>query len=253
MPRTNPQSRNVGNLGDILKHAALVEIASLLASAGAAVRFVDTHTYLLHAPLADGPRWNHEVDDLAAAHAAYGRYAALERASLAHSKRYRCSSGLVIDVLGLRRGVTTLGEADATTRAELREQIGGEHLPDVTIAHDAVSALSAPPTSTSASSAADGALLVHIDPFALSPTLWASLAPALDAACARAATAAVLAYRYTRGARSAWPKAPVGTFGPVAQTRGGPHEVAVYASPSIVNDVSDACGRLGWNLAQRDL
>ena len=122
-PLTNRQSRSVGNLGDILKHAALVELASLLASRGAPVSHVDTHTFLLHAPAADRARWTREVDDLAARHPAYARYAALERAFFERTTHYRCSSGLVLDVLSDRRHCAVLGEANARTRAELAEQI----------------------------------------------------------------------------------------------------------------------------------
>ena len=68
-------------------------------------------------------------------------YAARERDALARTGRYRCSSGLVLDALGDRRGATTLGEADAATRAELREQIAHEQLADVLVVDDAVAAL----------------------------------------------------------------------------------------------------------------
>ena len=45
----NIQSGNVGNLGDILKHAALVELGSLLRSRNPDGRsnYLDTHTFLL--------------------------------------------------------------------------------------------------------------------------------------------------------------------------------------------------------------
>jgi hypothetical protein len=87
---------------------------------------------------------------------------------------------------------------------------------------------------------------VHVDPFSLTPDRWARLAPALDAACAGAADAVIVVYRYTRSARSAWPTAPEGTLGPVTQIRGGPHEIAAYASPGAADEVRDVCDALGW-------
>ena len=75
---TNRQSRSVGNLGDVLKHGVLVELAGRLASP--TLRYVDTHTFLLHAPAADPVRWSNEIDALVAAHPAYARYAALDLA-----------------------------------------------------------------------------------------------------------------------------------------------------------------------------
>ena len=91
-------------------------------------------------------------------------------------------------------------------------------------------------------------LLLHIDPFSLSPELWRSLAPALDALCEPSADVAIVVYRYSRNARSPWPASPRGTHGPVAETRGGPHELAAYASPGMTSAVQDACASLGWRI-----
>jgi len=59
--------------------------------------------------------------------------------------------------------------------------------------------------------------------------------------------AVVVVYRYTRSGRSAWPDAPEGTVGPVAQIRGGPHEIAAYASRGVAAAVRDVCAGLGWH------
>ncbi len=236
---TNRQSRSVGNLGDVLKHGVLVELAGRLASP--TLRYVDTHTFLLHAPAADPVRWSNEIDALVAAHPAYARYAALERASLSRASHYRCSSGLMLDVLGDRRGNLVLGEANPLTRAQLEEQITEERHANVEVAPDAAVALTL-------AGASAGPLLIHVDPFSLSPELWASLAPALDALGERSSAMALVAYRYTRSAPSAWPVAPVGTLGPVAQIRGGPHELAAYASAALRDTVREVCASLGWQL-----
>ena len=124
MPRTlNRQLGNVGNLGDIIKHAALVELAGLLAGGRADVSFVDTHTFQLQAPLPDRARWDREVDALTALHPDYERYATLERAALGRNGTYRCSSGLVLDALRDRRACAVLGEANSASRAELSAQV----------------------------------------------------------------------------------------------------------------------------------
>lgn len=241
----NRQVRSVGNLGDILKHAALIELASKLRERCGSVRYIETHTFLLHAPASDLTRWTREIETLVAEREAYARYAAIERAHLARTGRYRCSSGLVIDQLGEHRSSTWLGEAHAETRDELRAQVEEEQLSLVTIVKDAEDAL------REAVIPEGSALLVHIDPFSLSPELWARLAPALDASCARAGETAVVVYRYTRSAPSAWPIAPNGTLGPVAKTRGGPHELAVYTSIGIADSVREICFNLGWQLEPR--
>ena len=241
MPRTpNRQLGNVGNLGDIIKHAALVELAALLAGGRADVSFVDTHTFQLQAPLLDRARWDREVDALAARHPAYERYATLERASLGRSGYYRCSSGLVLDALRDRRACAVLGEANAASRAELSAQVAAERFANVLVVDDAAR------IDDAARVPSRGALLVHVDPFTLSAELWSRIAPALSAMSGRSADAAFVLYRYSRNARAPWPDAPAGTSGPLTETRGGPHEVAAYASPGIAEAVCNTCAALGW-------
>lgn len=237
---TNRQLGNVGNLGDVIKHAALVELAALLAQAPERVSFVDTHAFQIHAPLADPARWAREVEALVCSHVAYARYAELERAALARDNHYLCSSGLVLETLGEKRACAVLGEANAASRAEIAAQIATEQLANVLIAEGAArvdDGMRVP---------AGGALLVHVDPFALSAALWSEIAPALDAMCSRSAVAVVVVYRYSRSAAAPWPIAPASTTGPVATTRGGPHEVAAYASAEIAGAVLEVCASLGW-------
>jgi 23S rRNA A2030 N6-methylase RlmJ len=240
--RVNRQSRNVGNLGDIMKHAALVELASMFAKSSSQVSYVETHSFLLHAPLSDREKWEREVNGLVSKHPAYARYTAFEQQSLARKDRYRCSSGLVMDVLGEARVSAVLGEANGITRAELSEQIRQEHLTNVLVVDDAAA------IDRDARAQPGAALLVHVDPFSLTPELWKSIAPALDAISARSTEAALVVYRYTRNAPSPWPTAPAAMLGPVAQTRAGPHEMAAYASPASVIAVSEVCQALGWRL-----
>jgi len=237
---TNRQTGNVGNLGDIIKHAALMDLAAALARAHAEVSYVDTHTFLLHAPLADRDRWSREVDALATMHPGYARYAELQRDSLARTSEYRCSAGLVLDVLGEKRVCAVLGEANPATRAELSAQLAAESRTNVYVVNDAAR------VDEDARVPRSGALLVHVDPFTLSPELWPSIAGALDALVSRSADAAILVYRYSRNASTPWPTAPKGAEGPVAEHRGGPHAFAVYASPAIADAVRHVCNALGW-------
>jgi hypothetical protein len=158
--------RQLGNVGDILKHAALVELAAWLARERADVSFVDTHTFQLQAPLPDRARWEREVDALAARHPAYERYATLERSSLGRNGHYRRSSALVLDALGDRRACAILGEANAASRAELSAQIAADRFENVLVVEDAAR------VDDVARVPGGGTLLVHVDPFRLSSELW---------------------------------------------------------------------------------
>jgi hypothetical protein len=240
--RINRQSGNVGNLGDIIKHAVLVELASMLARLGAPVSFVDTNTFLLHAPLAIPVRFDRDLAAHVERYPAAQRYASLARAYLDRTGEYRCSSGLMLDVLGARRGWAVLGEANGRTRLELKEQIAAEGHENVEVVEDAsgVDRNQRVPAGT--------ALLVHVDPFALTPEVWAPMAPALDALSARSAAAVFVLYSYTRAARTEWPTPPTGTTF-VAENRGAPHEVAVYASPALREVVGAISASLGFRTA----
>ncbi len=212
----------------------------MLAARSSSVSYVDTHGFLLQASLADPERWRREIEAHVERNPAYERYAARERASLAGTGHYRCSSGLVIDTLGDARGRAVLGEANAATRAELHGQIAEEHLSNVFVVDDAVS------VDELARVPRGGALLVHVDPFSLTPALWATLVGSLDAMSERSTESVFVVYRYSRSARAPWPAAPAGTLGPIAEIRGGPHEIAVYASAGLTDGVCEICHALGF-------
>lgn len=240
----NRQSGHVGNLGDIIKHALLVEIASMLRDLGEPVSFVDTNTFLLHAPLANQERFQRESEAHVAKHPAAVRYLERERESLERTGEYRCSSGLVLDVLGDRRGCAVLGEANGLTRATLKEQLREEGHADVHVVDDASG------VDRGGWVPAGGASLVHVDPFALTPQLWAPMVPALNAIAGRSASAVFVLYSYIRAFRTEWPAPPTGTSF-IAENRGAPHEVAIYASPSLTEPVESLALSLGFRLAAR--
>ena len=91
--RVNSQDRNVGNRGDILKHAALVALAELMATR-TNLRYLETHAYRLVAPC-DAERWSLELHSLRRDHA-FERYAALEKTWVERGL-YRCSVGLALE------------------------------------------------------------------------------------------------------------------------------------------------------------
>jgi 23S rRNA A2030 N6-methylase RlmJ len=237
----NRQSGHVGNLGDIIKHAALVELGSLLIDRGEPVSFVDTHTFRLHSPLAVPVRFHRELAEHVARYPAAARYAELERAHLEGTGDYRCSSGLMLDVLREHRVCAVLGEANGLTRAELKEQIAQEGHANVHVVDDASA------VDRGGWVPAGGALLVHVDPFALTPADWAPLAPALDAISARASASAFVIYSYTRAHRTEWPAPPANTTF-IAESRSAPHECALYASALVADAARDIGASLGWRL-----
>jgi hypothetical protein len=241
----NRQLGHVGNLGDIIKHAALLELATMLARGGPThgVSFVETHTFQLHAPLPEPDRWTKQIASHRSKHAAYMRYEEAERHSLSRTGRYRCSSGLVLDALGNRLSRAVLAESNAASRAEIASQLRAENRGNVALVDDA-SAID-----RDSFISAGGALLVHVDPFALTETAWSSFEGPLSSIIARSADAVMVVYRYSRGARTDWPRTNMSL---VAETRGGPHEVCAYASTEIADEVRGVCAALGWGVTDSD-
>lgn len=235
----NRQTGHVGNLGDIIKHAVLVELGALLTETGSPVSFVDTHTFRLHAPLSRAERFHRELAAHLEQYPAAVRYAEIERAYLGRTGDYRCSSGLMLDVLGEHRVCAVLAEANGRTRAELTEQIAEEGHANVHVVDDASA------VHRGAWVPVGGSLLVHVDPFALTPAVYAPIAPAIDTLAARASAAVFVFYSFIRAGRTPWPEPPPGTTF-IGENRGAPHEVAVYASPSVRDRVAVVCDALGF-------
>lgn len=92
----NVQDINVGNLGDILKHAALMNISELiLGKCGCDTAYIDTHTYKLYARFPYPRKWREDTDNLNR-YTQYNQYIEAQNKAL-EDDLYRCSSGLIID------------------------------------------------------------------------------------------------------------------------------------------------------------
>jgi hypothetical protein len=113
----NTQDSNVGNRGDILKHAALVALGESM-SPHAHLRYLETHAYRLVAAC-DSERWRRELLSLGR-HRASKRYVDLEKTWI-EGGRYRCSVGLILDLLPGARLI--LAEQHGPTRLQLLAQL----------------------------------------------------------------------------------------------------------------------------------
>ncbi|MFZ5476461.1 MAG: hypothetical protein ACOZNI_06750 [Myxococcota bacterium] len=204
----NVQEGNVGNRGDVLKHEALVAFAELLLARNpGGVRHVETHAFRLDAPLSRP--WT-----------GTGRYAELEAPWVAKG-RYRCSAGLVADVLG-PAGRLVLAEADPETRAALAAQVAAEGLRLELLVEDALLLASRelPPM----------AMLVHVDPFDHPARYWPTVSHLLRWRGDR--DAIVVAFAYDRGGPIEWPGAPEGTVA-IGARWDAPYGLAAWATRGI--------------------
>ena len=233
----NPQYGNMGNLGDILKHGALVELAAMLSSPGARpVAYVETHAFVLQAPMASGDRWQQEVAVELNSWPGYQRYYERE-ARAVREGYYRCSCGLALDCLP--SATLYLAEANPATRAILLEQLAAESITPACLLTEAEG------FAHLESSPEPRPLLMLVDPFDTPHAYWSAVSNLTSALCGPQEAGAIEAFAYNDHPID-WPEPPPWFIGPVASINRTPFHLAVYATVSSANQVRSMLLRLGW-------
>lgn len=235
----NKQYNNVGNTGDILKHAALLELAQLISEqpGDAALNYLDTHAFVAEAPVANA-NWRDEAQALVERWPAYARYLALQ-GPYVQKGGYLCSSGLGASLLPTARLV--LCEHDASTRAALRAQFARMQCGPVQILEDVSCG------SLASEAEAAGSLLALVDPFMLSERDWAGACCAVARLWRPGADGLLVVFTFDREATAVnWPAAPDGWEGPVAQIGRAPYFLALYATGDIAAAAVARLVALGW-------
>jgi len=234
----NVQHRNVGNLGDIHKHAALVEMASLVQSRNPAetINYLDTHTFLLQTNVADAGSWREET-----AEPHYRRYREIE-SSKVDKGRYLCSTGLALELLTAPR--LFLAEHHEATRCELKEQLSQENTHPQILAKE-IGGLGAIDLSGHA-----GPLVALFDPFAMSDEEllreWDIARRAAASLTATGKDGVILTFQWRRAKEGIALDAPEGYDGPVATISDAPYHLAMYATAGLAKGAGASLRSLGW-------
>ena len=240
----NPQLSNVGNLGDIIKHAALVELAKLIQSRNQdeKINYLDTHTYLLESTCSNGG-WRKETAELLSSYARYGNYIALESATV-DSGQYLCSSGLALAVL--KEPALFLAEADDDTRKELSSQLAASGIKPQIFFADMKGYSFLQPIEK------QGPTLAIVDPFKLNDTQWREIwddaKNGITAIHKDGSDGIVLVFNYDTEKPATWFEPPQGFEGPVMSHASGKYHFAAYCTPAIRDSVLNTLDRLGWHL-----
>jgi hypothetical protein len=233
----NPQYDNMGNLGDILKHGALVELAAMMRNTEARpVAYVETHAFVLRAPMARGDRWQHEVAAELNTWPGYQRYYERE-ARAVEEGYYRCSCGLALDFLPSTS--LYLAEADPPTRTILLEQLAAEAITPACLLTEAEE------FAKLESSPEPRPLLMLVDPFDTPHAYWPVVRNLTSALCGPQEAGAIEAFAYTDEPID-WPEPPPWFIGPVASVDRAPFHLAVYATVGSADQVRSLLLRLGW-------
>lgn len=251
--RVNKQLKNVGNLGDILKHGALVRLAQLMRNRAikAPLLYFDTHAFLLQAPWNEELSWKRAVNQQLAAYPYYKDYVRLQVERLGRGEPYRCSAGLVIDVIRDIPHRIYLAEKDPQTREQLQEQVRAEMIRGVSVVENARQFSDTPPLGGEdfEYEKEDVALLALVDPFVLDHAEWAEIARVLAGFITPQSYGVIQLFDYHKpdAPQPHWPQPPEGFLGPVATHVQGPFRHAVFATERMVEPVQEAVRMLGWS------
>lgn len=245
----NKQFGNVGNLGDILKHAALTSLVKLLHAPGRRLVSVDTHAFQLEAPCRNPAQWLAETQRECAQHPALESYIELQSRVGETPSRYRCSSGLVLDVwlgLGHDPPALILAESDADSRTRLKKQLKAAQVEPHAVLDDAKELPAVTPPDADV-------MYALVDPFVLDRLLWDPISKGLAhlAQSVKHAVVEVFTFDSTKDPIE-WPVAPPGFKGPIATMHRPPYHLTTYATEGIAEDCERACAELGWTVEQAD-
>ena len=239
MAVSNPQDGNVGNLGDILKHATLVQLAKVFAEQVPDTKYyLDSHSYLYQSRLVN-PDWQEQCQALHAQSALYQDYIELEAPYIKRGE-YLCSSGLVNKILPDAH--LLLCESNKSTREWLLQQLADNKIDYYTVKEQLAS------WAKGKSFQRLPNLLALIDPFELTAPLWQAVGKCLGKMLDKNAPAIMLMFDYSNQANKDWPSAPPGWQGPLASIAAPPYQLAVYATATFVQPVQTRLEKLGWDV-----
>lgn len=237
----NIQTRNVGNRGDILKHAALVQLALVYADTTVpnSIVYLDTHAYLLQSRLAN-TNWQQETQTFLNKYPAYQEYYNIETPYV-QSGNYLCSGGLINACLP--ESYKILCENHQVTRRLLKQQLNERDLHSVVVFND-VSEMGMNLEKN------DASLLILVDPFCLSKEIWQTSLAAIDVLSGPKSNGLLLVFTYDKYSNCiTWPEAPKNWLGPIARITHAPYFLAVYTTDSMKFAVQKRLIKLGWQLA----
>lgn len=249
----NKQLDNVGNLGDILKHGALVRLAKLMRTKAikAPLLYFDTHAFLLNAPWTNELKWKQAVNQQLAERPYYKDYVRLEANRLDKDEPYRCSAGLVIDVINDVPHRIYLAEKDEDTRNELQKQVRSEPIRCDRIVKSArkLAKIDPPGGGDYNYEKTDVAVFALIDPFELDHDEWDDISGVVADFTLEDSYGVIQAFDFNTDSKPPkWPDAPKNFYGPVATLDKGPYHNAVYATRTMVEEVHKTLDLLGWTL-----
>lgn len=243
--RKNIQDSKTGNLGDILKHAALLNCANLIQSRNPEKRinYLDTHTYLIESACSN-PNWRNDVANLVERFTAYKCYFDLESPKVMKGS-YICSCGIALKTL--YHPFLYLAEADEKTRTKLSRQLAELDCRPQKILTDMHKFKSLRKPDYAAP------LLALVDPFRQTPKerreTFNSLLVAAKTLHYGSEDGIIIVFQYSEDEKIKWQRPPDRFTGPIAFIDRPPFHLVAYSTGVTTEAAIFELMRLGWQAA----
>lgn len=242
-PPDNPQFNNVGNIGDIIKHSALVEMSQILAIAnpGKYINYIDTHTFLLKAQIKSQAEWRILTQDLCDKYESYRKYMNIENSEISKGT-YLCSSHLAYNIFPQVN--MFLSESNKDTRAVLKEQLVELRIEPQVLLDDmkGLGCINA--------TVKKGPIYMLIDPFFQNDEelqdIWSVACNCIQKLHDPNSDGIIEMFQYRKSEMPKWFTPPQGFIGPVAVKNHRPHFLAAYTTAKIKEEVESVLDKLGW-------
>lgn len=251
---TNQQAENVGNLGDILKHGALVRLARVAAQRAirGPVTYIESHAFLLNSPWNNPLKWKQNINTQLAKHPAYTDYVRMEKDRLDDDEPYRCSAGLALDIISERSYHAIFAETDDETRRKLKSQIRQDGFRADYILEDLEELADIEPPrgeDEDEDDPAGGSTLMLVDPFELDDDTWQQVIDGLDDFIEEESEGMILVFDFDADNDELdWRDPPPHFEGPIATLDQKPYHLAGYATDAMTGRMLDELDNLGWNI-----
>lgn len=255
---TNQQAENVGNLGDILKHGALVRLARIAAQRAirGPVTYIETHAFLLESPWNNALKWKQRINTQLAKHPAYTEYVRMQKERLDGDEPYRCSAGLALDIISERSYHAIFCNDDDDNRRQLKSQVRQDGFRADYMLEDLAELQEIEPPKSEDEDEDDpagGSTLVFVDPDELDADTWQMVAAGLDEFIEEESEGMILAFDFDADNETVdWPDAPPHFEGPVAVLDEQPFHLAGYATDPMIGRMVDELDNLGWNILHEE-
>ena len=233
----NLQDGNVGNLGDILKHAALVQLTNVFSEHIRDTKYyLDSHSYLYQSRLAVAD-WYGQTEELLKHSALYQDYIDIE-APYINKGEYLCSSGLVNKLMPDAH--LLLCESNRTTREWLLQQLADNRVTYHTVKEQMMKWIKGKSFKRLPN------LLALIDPFELTDELWATMNQCLGKMLQQQATVIMLAFDYKKQDAREWPATAGEGLHYAGSIAMQPYHLAAYATDDILKPLCARLTGLAW-------